>query len=67
MVGRIDWDVFIDGQDWQLSELKIVLVSKSAAHAVLRAHSRTSIIRATSCSISLWRTAIGASMKFKRR
>jgi hypothetical protein len=36
-VGRIDWDVFIDGQDWQLSELKIVPVSKSATHAVLRA------------------------------
>ena len=37
MVGRIGWDVFIDGQDWQLSELKIVVVSKSATHAVLRA------------------------------
>ena len=37
MVGRIDWDVFVDGQDWQLSALKIVLVSKSATHAVLRA------------------------------
>ena len=24
MVGRIDWDVFVDGQDWKLTELKIV-------------------------------------------
>ena len=23
-VGRIDWDLFVDGQDWQLTELKIV-------------------------------------------
>jgi hypothetical protein len=37
MVGRIDWDVFVDGQDWQLSELKIVPVSRSATHAVVRA------------------------------
>jgi len=37
MVGRIDWDVFVDGQDWQLSDLKIVLVSRSATHAVVRA------------------------------
>ena len=37
MVGRIDWDVFVDGQDWQLSELKIALVSKSATQAEVRA------------------------------
>lgn len=30
MVGRIDWDVFVDGQDWQLKDLKIALVAKSA-------------------------------------
>lgn len=36
-VGRIDWDLFVDGQDWQLSELKIVLVSKQAAQAQVRA------------------------------
>jgi hypothetical protein len=30
MVGRIDWDVFVDGQDWKLTELKITLVFKSA-------------------------------------
>ena len=24
MVGRIDWDVFVDGQDWRRTELKIV-------------------------------------------
>ena len=37
MVGRIDWDVFVDGQDWQLTELKIALVSKSATRAQVRA------------------------------
>jgi hypothetical protein len=37
MVGRIDWDVFVDGQDWRLTELKIALVSKSADKAEVRA------------------------------
>lgn len=37
MVGRIDWDVFVDGQDWKLTELKIALVSKSADKAQVRA------------------------------
>jgi hypothetical protein len=37
MVGRIDWDVFIDGQDWKLTELKISEVSKSADKATVRA------------------------------
>ncbi len=36
-VGRIDWDVFVDGQDWQLTELKIVPVSKQATQAEIRA------------------------------
>ncbi|MGB9045072.1 MAG: DUF3828 domain-containing protein [Pseudolabrys sp.] len=36
-VGRIDWDVFVDGQDWKLTELKIALVSKSADKAQVRA------------------------------
>jgi len=36
-VGRIDWDLFVDGQDWQLTELKIVLVSQSATQAEVRA------------------------------
>jgi hypothetical protein len=36
-VGRIDWDVFVDGQDWQLTELKIVPVSKEATRAEVRA------------------------------
>jgi hypothetical protein len=35
-VGRIDWDVFVDGQDWQLTELKITLVSKSEDKAQIR-------------------------------
>ena len=37
MVGRIDWDVFVDGQDWKLSELKITPVSQSATQADIRA------------------------------
>jgi Protein of unknown function (DUF3828) len=37
MVGRIDWDVFVDGQDWELTELKIALVSKAEAKAQVRA------------------------------
>jgi Protein of unknown function (DUF3828) len=37
MVGRIDWDVFVDGQDWKLTELDITLVSKSADKAQVRA------------------------------
>jgi hypothetical protein len=37
MVGRIDWDVFVDGQDWKLTELNITLVSKSADKAQVRA------------------------------
>jgi uncharacterized protein DUF3828 len=36
-VGRIDWDVFVDGQDWQLTELKIAPVSKEATRAEVRA------------------------------
>jgi Protein of unknown function (DUF3828) len=36
-VGRIDWDLFVDGQDWQLTELKIVPVSQSTSHAEVRA------------------------------
>jgi hypothetical protein len=36
-VGRIDWDVFVDGQDWQLTGLKIVPVSHDATQAEVRA------------------------------
>ena len=36
-VGRIDWDLFVDGQDWELTELKIVPVSQSATQAEVRA------------------------------
>jgi Protein of unknown function (DUF3828) len=35
--GRIDWDVFIDGQDWKLSDIKIVLISRDATKAQIRA------------------------------
>ena len=36
-VGRIDWDVFVDGQDFVLKELKIVPVSQEADKAQVRA------------------------------
>lgn len=36
-VGRIDWDVFVDAQDTELTQLKIALVSKSATTAQVRA------------------------------
>lgn len=32
-VGKIDWDVFVNGNDWQLSKLTITLISKSGARA----------------------------------
>jgi hypothetical protein len=37
MVGRIDWDVFIDGQDWKLTNLEIALVSQTPTQAQVRA------------------------------
>jgi hypothetical protein len=37
MAGRIDWDVFVDGQDWQLTDLDIAAVSRSDAAAQVRA------------------------------
>ena len=37
MVGRIDWDAVVDGQDWQLTELKISQVSRSETAAQVRA------------------------------
>jgi hypothetical protein len=36
-VGRIDWDLFVDGQDWQLTELKIVPALKETTRAEVRA------------------------------
>jgi hypothetical protein len=35
--GSIDWDVFVNGNDWQISQLAITLVSKSATRAQVRA------------------------------
>jgi Protein of unknown function (DUF3828) len=36
-VGRIDWDLFVDGQDWKLTKLQIALISKEATRAEVRA------------------------------
>ena len=36
-VGRIDWDLFVDGQDWQLTDLKIVPGLEEATRAEVRA------------------------------
>jgi hypothetical protein len=37
MVGRIDWDYFVDGQDFALKELKIVPVAQDGAKAQILA------------------------------
>lgn len=37
MVGRIDWDVIVDGQDWRISKLNIELVSQTDDMALVRA------------------------------
>jgi Protein of unknown function (DUF3828) len=37
MAGRIDWDVFVDGQDWQLTDLDIAPVSRGSDAATVRA------------------------------
>ena len=67
MVGRIDWDVFVDGQDWQLSELKITPVSQARPRRTFGRPSRISATRATFSSGSCSRTAIGASTISRRR
>lgn len=36
-VGKIDWDVFVDGQDWEISELKITTVSEKGDQAQVSA------------------------------
>ena len=36
-VGKIDWDVFVDGQECKLSELNVTLVSEAADHAQVSA------------------------------
>jgi hypothetical protein len=35
--GKIDWDVFVNGQDWKISKLKVTLVRRAAARAQVRA------------------------------
>jgi Protein of unknown function (DUF3828) len=35
-VGKIDWDVFVDGQDWKLTHLRIILVARSNSKARVR-------------------------------
>jgi len=35
--GKIDWDVFVNGNDWKLSELTLALISKSETKAQVRA------------------------------
>jgi hypothetical protein len=47
--GRLDWDVFVNGNDFELSHLKISLVSATTARAQIRAdfdnHKRPQNIR----------------------
>jgi hypothetical protein len=35
--GKIDWDVFIDGNDWQLSDVRVERVSQTGKRAQVRA------------------------------
>jgi hypothetical protein len=35
--GTIDWDVFVNGNNWDVKNLTVALISKSAAHAQVRA------------------------------
>lgn len=35
--GRLDWDVFVDGNDWTITGLKVTPVSEEAEHAQVRA------------------------------
>jgi hypothetical protein len=66
-VGRIDWDVFIDGQDWKLTELKIAPVSQTPSQAQVRATFKNFDKPSDSCSTSCWKTDIGASTTSRRR
>lgn len=36
-VGKLDWDVFVDGQEWKISNLKITLVSQDGDRAKVQA------------------------------
>ena len=36
-VGKIDWDVFVDGQEWEIKELNVALVSEAADRAQVSA------------------------------
>jgi Protein of unknown function (DUF3828) len=36
-VGKIDWDVFVDGQEWKIGKLNVTLVSEAADGAQVRA------------------------------
>lgn len=35
--GKVDWDVFVDGNDSQLSDVRVVRVAQTAKHAQVRA------------------------------
>ena len=67
MVGRIDWDVFVDGQDFALKELKIVPVSQEETKAQIRATFINLGAGRTCCSTSCAKTAIGASTRSRPR
>jgi hypothetical protein len=36
-VGRLDWDVFVDGNDWRISKLQVTLAAQSGDRAQVRA------------------------------
>jgi len=37
-VGRLDWDVFVNGNDFVLSKVKVALLAKSVTQATVQAH-----------------------------
>jgi len=41
--GKIDWDVFVDGNNWEISKLTIALVSQSGALRQFQATARHGI------------------------
>src|SRR5262249_60729419 len=50
--GTIDWDVFVDGNNWAISNLKITLVRAPKGARPWRRRSTISTSRAECCSIS---------------
>ena len=66
-VGRMDWDPFVDGQDWEVTGLNISQIYQSGGEARVRASSPISASRGTSSSTLCAKTGNGASTTSPRR